>query len=209
MKNDGLRKCLAMAVATAMVSVAPAMGWTVEPDSVSDAPFFIEQFDADGDGLVSISEFPGDETLFSSLDTDGSQYIDETEALQAGPPPHGRPDPEAMLEEFDGDGDGLLSADEFPGPPDHFERLDTDGDDLVSIEELLADRPGPGPAGEDRFAIDDTDQDGLVSLAEFSGPADLFDRLDADGDGYISESEARPALPNGGPGAFADEQTDQ
>ena len=209
MKNSGVRKCLATAVVAAVVSVAPVMGWAVERDSVSDGPSFIEQFDADGDGLVSMGEFPGDETQFSSLDTDGSQYIDETEALQAGPPPHDRPDPETLLEDLDRDGDGLLSADEFPGPADHFDRLDTDGDGLVSLEELLADRPGPGPAGEDRFAADDADQDGLVSQSEFSGPADLFDALDADGDGYISESEARPAPPGGGPGPFADAGGDQ
>ena len=208
MKNNGIRKILSTAAMVAAVSVAPAMGWAVESESVSDSSTFIEQFDADGDGLVSVSEFPGDESMFSSLDVDGSEYIDESEAPQGPPPPHGGPDPETMITEFDSDGDGLLSSDEFPGPAEHFDRLDADGDGTLSTEELLADRPGPGPADEDRFANDDTDNDGLVSLAEFSGPEGLFDVLDADGDGYISEAESRPAPPNGGPGPFADAGTD-
>lgn len=195
MKNKGIRQCLAKVAMVAVVGVAPVTVWAAEGDAVPEAPSFIEQFDTDGDGLVSVSEFPGDKTMFSSLDGDGSGYIDESEAPQGGPPPHGGPDPEAMLTEFDSDGDGLLSADEFPGPADHFDGLDADENGLLSSDELLAGRPGPEPAGEDRFASDDTDNDGLVSSAEFSGPADLFSQLDADGDGYISASEARPAPP--------------
>ena len=205
---DGIGKCLGVAALVVGLSVSPVMGESADSNAASDAPSFIEQFDTDGDGLVSASEFPGDETLFSSLDTDGSEYIDESEAPQGGPPPHGKPDPEAMLDEFDSDGDGLLSADEFPGPTDHFSRLDTDADGLLSADELLADHPGPGPAGEDPFASDDADQDGYVTRAEFSGPDDLFDQLDADGDGSISEAEARPVPPPGGPGDFAEAGTD-
>lgn len=209
MKTIGIRKGLAMAATVAAVSVAPAMGWAVESASPSDASPFIEQFDADADGLVSVSEFPGPETLFSHLDVDGSGYIDASEAPQDGPPPHGGPDPETMLTEFDNDADGLLSADEFPGPADHFDRLDADGDGLLSADELLEGIPGPNPVGEDGFANDDADQDGLVSLAEFSGPAAHFDRLDADGDGYISEQEAYATPPHGGPGPFVDAENDQ
>lgn len=89
----------------------------------------------------------------------------------------------------------MLSPDEFPGPADHFDRLDADGDGSLDTDEFLADRPGPGAAGGERFAKDDMDQDGLVSQAEFSGPEDLFDRLDTDGDGYISNVEACPFSP--------------
>jgi hypothetical protein len=80
---------------------------------------------------VSASEFPGDETLLSSLDIDGSEYIDESEAPQGGPPPHGKPDPEAMLKEFDSDGDGSISESEAhlvppPGGPGDFAEAGTD-----------------------------------------------------------------------------------
>ncbi len=101
--------------------------------------------------------------------------------------------PEAQspfIQQFDQDGDGQLSASEFPGPADRFDQLDSDGDGLLSVEELRAARPGPPPGG--RFEQDDADRDGLVSQAEFSGPEGLFERLDTDGDGYISPEEARP-----------------
>lgn len=201
MKNNGIRRSLATAAMVVVMSTAPAAVWGLDSESVSGASSFIEHFDQDRDGLVSVNEFPGDESIFSSLDVDGSGFIDETEAQEVRPP-HGGPDPEAMLDEIDSDGDGMLSFAEFPGPADHFDRLDADGDGLLSADELLAGRPGP--AGEDGFANDDADQDGLVSLAEFSGSEDLFDKLDADGDGYISEQEARPAPPRGGPGPLAE-----
>jgi len=207
MQHNGIGKRLAMAAMVVGLSVSPVMGGTADSDAVSGASSFIEQFDANGDGLVSVSEFPGDETMFTSLDVDGSEYIDESEAPQGGPPPHGRPDPEAMIEEFDSDGDGRLSSAEFPGPADHFDRLDTDADELLSADELQADRPGPGPAGKDGFANDDADQDGYVTRAEFSGPEELFDQLDADGDGSISKAEAKAVPPPDGP--FADSGTDQ
>lgn len=208
MKNNSIRQYLAVAAVVAMVGTAPAMAGSEDGEPGPDAASFIEHFDQDGDGVVSASEFPGDESMFNSLDADESGYIDETEAPQ-GRPPHGGPDSETILTKFDTDGDGLLSADEFPGPEDHFDRLDADGDMYLSTDELMADRPGPGPSGKDRFTNDDMDQDGLVSQAEFSGPEDLFDRLDTDGDGYISKAEARPSPPHGGPAPFADGGTDQ
>lgn len=206
MKNNGIRRSLATAAMVAVVGAAPAAAWGLDSEPVSGASYFIEHFDQDRDGLVSVTEFPGDESMFSSLDADGSGFIDETEAQEVRPPQCG-PDPEAMLEEFDSDGDGLLSASEFPGPADHLDRLDADGDGLLSADELLA--AGPGPAGEDGFAKDDADRDGLVSQAEFSGPEDLFGRLDADGDGYISAQESRPGRPRGRSGAFSDASVEQ
>lgn len=203
MKKKSIQQYLAMTTVAAALSVAPALGWAVESESFSEPSPFIEQFDADGDGLVSVSEFPGDEMMFSGLDVDDSGYIDADEAPQ-GPPPHGGPDSETMLSEFDIDGDGLLSADEFPGPQDHFNHLDADADGLLSADELATAGPGPRPEGEDGFANDDVDQDGYVSQAEFSGPEEHFAQLDTDGDGYISEQEVRSAAPpQGGPGFFA------
>ena len=64
--------------------------------------------------------------------------------------------------------------------------------------------PGPGSTNKgarseksfmDRF---DSDHDGKVSRQEFTGPSQVFDRLDKDGDGFIAGAE----IPSGSrPGA--------
>lgn len=183
--SNPIIRCITVAAALAAVLAAsPAIGWS--RDAQSD---FIQHFDQNGDSLVSPDEFPGDQNQFQRLDMDGDGYLNAAEAPRR--PPHRRPDPQEILAQFDADGDGQLSMDEFPGPDEHFARLDTDGDGYLSQEELLAGRPGP-PAGGG-FENDDADQDGRVSREEFSGPEDHFNRLDEDGDGYITREEARAA----------------
>ena len=49
---------------------------------------------------------------------------------------------------------------------------------------------GQGPGNFSRFVQRlDRNKDGKVSKSEFDGPANHFDRLDRDGDGYLSEGE--------------------
>ena len=50
------------------------------------------------------------------------------------------------------------------------------------------------------LAQDDQDADGKVSAEEFSGPQELFDRLDQDGDGYIDTSEGQQTMRANGRG---------
>ncbi len=79
-----------------------------------------------------------------------------------------------------------------------FEMLDADGDGKVTQAEIAAFRAG-------RFAEVDTNGDGVVTLEEFTAQAvarateraaEMFARLDADGDGALSRDalEARGAL---------------
>lgn len=180
-------------MATACVAIS-GLGTMVagaqDSETAVESSPFIQHFDQDGDGLVSADEFPGEQDRFSSLDIDGDGYLDASESPSG--PPRGGPDPANMLAEFDQDGDGLISSSEFMGPEDHFDRLDTDGDGYLNSEELSAGRPGPPPGrGGGGFDNDDADQDGMVSETEFSGPAELFNQLDADGDGYITREEVR------------------
>ena len=59
--------------------------------------------------------------------------------------------------------------------------------------------PPGGPKGPGGFEKDDVNKDGQVTREEFSGPADMFDRLDANGDGVITQDEVKP--PQDGRGA--------
>jgi Ca2+-binding EF-hand superfamily protein len=182
MKASTFRSFLAAAMA-ALMAAAGTAGWAQDEETDSVQSPFIQRFDQDGDGLVSADEFPRDKDWFKGLDQDGNGVIDASEAPLS---PDGGKDP---LAEFDADGDGQLSSDEFPGSPDHFSKLDSDGDEYLSKAELLAGRPQP--PGAKGFENDDADQDGSVSQGEFSGPADLFNLLDADGDGAITRKEAQ------------------
>ena len=50
---------------------------------------------------------------------------------------------------------------------------------------------GRGGNPWDRLSGMDQDGDGKVSKAEFSGPDRFWDRLDSDGDGFVTETEAK------------------
>jgi len=119
---------------------------------------------------------------------------------------------------MDKDGDGKISREEFTGPPPLFQRLDADKDGFVSREEVAkligptagkpaAESPGAKPepakgavpAGArpifQRLMAMDKDGDGKISKEEFQGRPQLFERLDANKDGFISKDEIAKARP--------------
>jgi Ca2+-binding EF-hand superfamily protein len=194
MNGKVIQRFFKAAAMIAMICIYPGIVGSQESAPGADESPFIQRFDQDGDGFVSEEEFPGTADRFSRLDIDGDGFLDAAEAPH--PPRRGPSQEKEMMAEFDTDGDGQLSPDEFPGPMDLFGVLDTDEDGFLSAWELLAGRPGPPERGG--FERDDADQDGAVSRAEFSGPADLFNRLDSDGDGYITREEARTMHPRRG-----------
>lgn len=191
MKDKLIRCLIGIATLAAAYGASTTVAGARNSESGAHPPLIVQRFDADGDGLVSADEFPGDEDQFSELDIDGDGYLDEVES--ADRPPRGGPGPADIMAEFDEDGDGLLSATEFPGPEDHFTAMDADQDGYLSAEELQAGRPGPPRGGRSGFDKDHTDQDGIVSQEEFTGPEAMFTDLDADGDGYITREEIREA----------------
>jgi len=195
MNKKLIRSCLGLGLCVTAVIAIPKGVWSFEGGARKGGPEFIQHFDQNDDGMVSIDEFFEDEDLFDDLDTNGDGFIDASEA--PGPPLHRAAGGHDIMTNFDADGDGQLSADEFLGPAEHFENLDIDNDGFLSSQELAAGRPG-SPM-ENGFEKDDADGGGRVSQEEFSGPEDLFGRMDADGDGYITREEARPLPVLGGP----------
>lgn len=102
----------------------------------------------------------------------------------------------AMIPELDRDHDGKLARAEFPGSNADFSRLDRDRDGSISP----ADFEFPGHAltptpGMMLFAMADRDGNGRVSSAEFEA---IFQRLDADGQGFLSQDDLQSLFSMGG-----------
>ncbi len=117
----------------------------------------VKTADSDGDGVLSSSETKLSTEVFQQLDTDGSGQLTAEELLSGlessrprqmpPPPPQGPPPGERMdssklassiLSDEDGNGDGVLSADETGLSSTDFNTLDTDGDGKVTSTELQA-----------------------------------------------------------------------
>jgi len=153
--------------------------------------------DKNDDGVLTEDEVPPQiwERL-SEADTDSSGDLTHEELIafkpegdaHGGPHEgHGDGDPFSC---FDQNNDGALTEDELPEEVwDRISAADTDEDGMISAEELAAYRPEP-PSREDLFARLDADGDGALTEVEL--PPGLWERLspaDTDGDGGITLDE--------------------
>ncbi|EPX85437.1 EF-hand domain-containing protein [Salipiger mucosus] len=110
---------------------------------------------------------------------------------------------QAMFFAADADGDGQVTREEFDamGPAGAFSTADADGDGALSGDEIAAYMDAREAARKEmrqRMMLQrlDADENGSLSLEELQsgrrGPerAAMFDRLDLDGDGTVTEAEA-------------------
>lgn len=160
---------------------------------------------------------------YQKANTDGQSGLSLTEFQAAAgtgrtqgppPPPPGGKGPEEAFANMDADGDGAVSQDEFatafsklqsdtkgallsaqedqgPDASEVFAKLDANGDGSVSQDEFLAGGPqgpgGPHGAGGHHHgaSADGGSEDDLTSL---------FDALDTDGDGTVSDNEIQSVI---------------
>jgi hypothetical protein len=144
--------------------------------------------DDDGDGVPTADEL--------GRDTDGDRLADHRDDDDDGDGLPTATDPEPLVPASgsfparDGDGDGLLDADELAAGTDPAS-ADSDGDGLHDGRELASDTDGDGLIdGLD----DDDDGDGLPTLAEGWADPDAdglpaYLDLDSDGDGLADAQE--------------------
>lgn len=98
-----------------------------------------EEIDADGNGEITKAELEAmKQARFTKADTDGDGRL-SLEEMQAQAQRHAAERAARMLERFDKNGDGGLSAEELPKPRHAgrmFERMDGDGSGSLSKQEF-------------------------------------------------------------------------
>lgn len=131
--------------------------------------------------------------------------------MMADDAPLGGAWPRIDLKQFDANGDGKISLDEIQsGRKAEAAALDANGDGKLSADELVAGemrriQTGVEARVKARIAALDTDGDGMLSAAELAmppAPSRMFERLDANNDGVLSDDELAAAGPRMQPGAM-------
>ncbi|HKP85076.1 MAG TPA: EF-hand domain-containing protein [Blastocatellia bacterium] len=132
----------------------------------------------------------------------GARFASAQDMPPQGPPPGGGGGMRMQFQmpsfaEMDKNKDKKLSRDEMPAqfPAQAFDRVDTNKDGFVDEEEWNAMRSRfGGPGGGGRFGESltkylDANHDGKVSRDEFAKMISLFDTLDQDHNGDLSQEE--------------------
>lgn len=146
--------------------LGPGEGWFRLAVSETRFPFeaIAKSYDADQDGEINKTEFPGSDEDFQRLDRDQSQSLTEADFLWNQPP--GRTPGGEMFSKADQDGNGKVTPEEFQAL---FRSLDTGEAGYLSLDDLRERFPSPGttPAPKpDEKQADDPSRSTLVIALE-------------------------------------------
>jgi Ca2+-binding EF-hand superfamily protein len=200
-----MRKILLVAVGAAALT-ASACGFAQAqggPDN-NGGHHGILQSDSNSDGVLTRAEFSaGREALFARLDADHNGELTREEMRAERGDRQGRRGARRGgshgLANADANNDGNITREEFLARPTAmFARLDTNNDGVLSASERPQRPERQAQDGQRRERPDrpnpDTDGNGTFSRAEFTAMGTrMFDRLDANNDGQVSQEEAQAA----------------
>jgi len=204
-----MRKILFAAAGLAALAGATSLAIAQEGGAPPErGPRGVFALDANTDGTLTRQEFnSGRAAEFARLDAnrDGQLTREEQRAgrehHRGGR--HGRGGGMHQLTRADANNDGNITRDEFLARPlEHFGRLDTNGDGVIQASERPQ-RPERGERGDRAERPDrperpnfDANNDRQYSRAEFDAMgAAMFQRLDANNDGRVTQEEAQDARP--------------
>ncbi len=156
------------------------------------SPMMLELADADGDGNVTLKEF---QKVLLQRATRRAQGGGRDGRRGGGR--GGRGLNAGRLKSWDRDGDGKVSAEEFPGREAMFARLDADKDGFLTQADIKAQKGArkkkdSGPVTKKTGTVIermDADGDGRLHRAEFTGSAADWANLDRNRDGWITQDE--------------------
>ncbi|MDG1169077.1 MAG: EF-hand domain-containing protein [Sulfitobacter sp.] len=168
----------------AFLSSLIALGGVAVSAKTPEKGAMFAQIDADGDGAVTAQELSAHAAArFAAADADKDGFLTAQEMLMI----RGGKRAEKMLERFDTDGNGQLSAAELDAAVQErggkrakrmMERLDANNDGKLALDEMTAHRD----------------------------PAKMFERLDKDKNGSLSAEEFAKARGHGGHGKHGDKR---
>lgn len=178
-------------------------GNKASPEQVRDqAMRMMKRLDKNGDGTLSADEVPEQAKILKRADRNKDGAVDLLELTVAISKQSGRARGDGsralqMMKRMDKNGDGSIERAEWLGPKDAFGRLDSDGDGRITKEELKRAAGNDrgrwrSRAGDALFRRADENQDGKIARDEWPMRPELFDRLDANGDGFITRAEVTP-----------------
>jgi Ca2+-binding EF-hand superfamily protein len=206
------RFALAFTFALGSTSIALAQAPKASESPAPLRDLFID-LDTNNDRVVERDEVPesGQEAFrtllkYGDANRDGKLEAEEYRNLMLKVnwgqtvPPEQR---EKRFRNLDKNQDGKLGPQEFQGGSARFGQLDRNGDGFLSRDEipwLNTDKPAtkakpssPAKGGDkpalQRLQAMDKDGDGRISRDEFKGRPAMFDRLDANHDGFLDSSE--------------------
>jgi hypothetical protein len=155
-------------------------------------------YDMNNDGRVASSEWPGDQRLFTRLDTNRDRYVSMEEYVNGGGMRlDSQGGPAYRFSNIDINRDGWVTRNEWNMGSAEFDRLDANRDNRVSRFEFESDTASDYSFTPEQFLRVDVNRDGWLTRSEARMSNADFDRLDTNSDNRLSRFEFEVPVPYG------------